>query len=149
MTESQTIAYYPNRGVEQPAIAHSLPEPYGVLIVDDEEIIRNILALFMRKRGIPTWLVSDGNEAVEIYREHADEIGMVLLDVRMHGMDGPTTFLKLKELNPALVGYFMSGNWDPYTEEMLLDLGAVALLAKPFRLSQIDEIVKMHLLINS
>ena len=50
----------------------------------------------------------------------------------------------LKEINPDLVGYMMSGNWDPYSEEDLLAWGATGLIKKPFSFKELAPIVHSH-----
>jgi len=129
---------------ESQALAESLQKRRGILVVDDEEMIQSVLSLYFQQRNTPLWVASSGLKALEIYRDHRDEIGLVLLDVKMPGWDGPYTYTKLKDLDQKLVCYFMSGNWDPYTEEDLLSLGAAALLDKPFHFQEIDDILQMH-----
>jgi CheY-like chemotaxis protein len=117
------------------------PRRRGILVADDAEPIRNMLAMFFQRQGIPFWLTSNGIEAVETYRQHREEIGLVLLDVRMPKMDGPHAFAQLKEMNPDVTCYFMSGDIAPYTEEMLLEMGAPGLLVKPFLVRALGAIV--------
>ena len=78
----------------------------GVLVVDDDEMVRTFLGVHFRDQGRPLWLASDGEEAVEIYQHHGGEIDMILLDVRMPDMDGPHTLMKLREINPSIACYF-------------------------------------------
>jgi len=103
----------------------------GVLVVDDDEMVRTYLGIHFREQGRQLWSASDGEEAVEIYQHHGGEIDTVLLDVRMPDMDGPHTLIQLQEINPSIACYFMSGDWYPYTEDELLEMGAVGLVTKP------------------
>jgi two-component system cell cycle sensor histidine kinase/response regulator CckA len=116
--------------------------PGGILVVDDDEMVRSLLGMFFRQQGLTVWLASDGEEAVEIYEGHGDEIAFVLLDVRMPEMDGPQTLRKIQDANPDVVCYFMSGEWYPYTEAELLDMGAAALLVKPFLFKVLADLVQ-------
>jgi len=108
----------------------------GLLIVDDEPAIRGVLEAALRGQGFTVWLASRADEAVALYREHRLLIDMILLDVRMPGRDGPGTLIALREVDPHVRFSFMSGDTGIYTEENLLDMGAVAVFRKPFRLTE-------------
>jgi CheY-like chemotaxis protein len=115
--------------------------PYGILVVDDEEDIRGMLAAGMRQEGFIVWLAADGQEAIEHYREHDRDVDVVLLDVHMPKLDGPQTLAALHELNPQVRCCFMSG--DPgCEEERLRELGATALFRKPFRLPEVAKVLR-------
>lgn len=120
----------------------------GVLIVDDDEMIRTFLGLFFRQQRLHFWLAKSGAEAVEIFHEHHQEIALVLLDVRMPELDGPHTFLRLQQIDPGLSCYFMSGHWEPYTEKGLLGMGSMGLIVKPFLVKTLSDIVH-HSLANA
>ncbi len=113
----------------------------GVLVVDDDEMIRTVLGLFFRQQGIPFWLAKSGTEAAKLYHEHADRISLVLLDVRMPGWDGPLTLANLRAIDPDFACYFMSGDWAPYTEDELKAMGAEGLIVKPFLFKVLAEVV--------
>src|SRR5688572_9012514 len=82
----------------------------GILIVDDDEMIRTLLGEFFRSREIPVWLASDGEEAIELFAQLDLDIGLVLLDVRMPEMDGPQTLRKLQVIRRDVPCYFMTGD---------------------------------------
>ncbi len=115
---------------------------HGVLVVDDDEMVRTFLGVHLREQGRPRWLASDGQEAVEIYQDHGSEIDVVLLDVRMPDMDGPQTLMRLRELNPSVACYFMSADWYPYSAEELMAMGAIGLVTKPATGELLVEVVE-------
>jgi len=115
---------------------HPLPRP-GVLVVDDEPMLRGLLDVILRRRGFTVWTADGGRSAVEVYQQNQSSISVVLLDVRMPGMDGPQTLAALKRVDPAVLCCFMTGHAGEYTAENLLAQGAVRLFPKPF---QVDEI---------
>jgi CheY-like chemotaxis protein len=117
------------------------PSKPGILVVDDEECVRGTLNLALRPQGFAVWLAANGPEALELYRHHRETIDAVLLDVRMPGLDGPQTLAGLKELNPQVRCCFMSGDLGSYTEERLRNLGAAAVLLKPFRLPEVTQVL--------
>ena len=116
--------------------------PYGILVVDDEECVRGMLKAGMRQEGFIVWLAADGQEAIEQYRGHDQDIDVVLLDVRMPKLDGPQTLAALHELNPQIPCCFMSGDPGSYDEEKLRELGATALFRKPFRLPEVAPVLR-------
>jgi CheY-like chemotaxis protein len=106
----------------------------GVLVVDDDSLLLNLLHTVLKRAGFSVWVAPSGAAAIELYRRHQSAIGVVLLDVRMPELDGPQTLAELSRLNPRVLCCFMSGYTGQYTREDLLALGAVHLLQKPFRM---------------
>jgi CheY-like chemotaxis protein len=116
----------------------TLPPPrLGVLVVDDEPLLRNLLAAVLQRNGFAVWVAESGQDALNLYQLNQSAISVVLLDVRMPGMDGPQTLAALQRVNPAVVCSFMTGHAGGYSAESLLALGAVRLFEKPFQLDEI------------
>lgn len=103
--------------------------------------MREVLHDKLRQEGFSVWLAADGQEALDLYRNHCDTIDVVLLDVRMPGLDGPQTLAALQEITPQVRCCFMSGYLGSYTEESLRDLGAAEFFAKPFRLAEVAHVL--------
>lgn len=103
-----------------------------VLVVDDEPSVGKLLEFLFQGSGLSVRLASSGEQALEIYRDHQDAIGVVLLDVQMPGLDGPTTLKKLREVNPKVACCFMSGDTGNYTMQDLYSMGAAHVFSKPF-----------------
>jgi DNA-binding response OmpR family regulator len=114
----------------------------GVLIADEKALILTLLKVELESRGFAVWLAMDGDDAIDLYRSHRDEIDLVLLDVQMPGLDGPHTLEALKRLNPAVVTCFMTGKGGVYTEQDLLGRGAAWVFSKPFRLAEVGELLE-------
>jgi CheY-like chemotaxis protein len=121
--------------------------PPGVLIVDDDLAVRTLLNLVLREHGFAVWQTADGCKALKAYQGHRDDIDLVLLDVRMPGLDGPQTLAALHQLNPQLRCCFMTGDWGRYSEEELMERGAERIIYKPFRLDQVAQL--LHKLISA
>jgi CheY-like chemotaxis protein len=107
----------------------------SILVVDDDPLIRTLFGTCLAGHGFEVWRAASGAEAVEVYREHGSAIDVVLLDVRMPGLDGPHTLARLRQLDPGVRCCFMSGDLGDYTEADLLALGALDVVPKPFSLS--------------
>ncbi len=102
-----------------------------VLVVDDDPGVRALLIGMLARLGYAVLAAADGAEGVELYRRHAAEVDLVLLDVRMPEMDGPAALAELRRLNPGVTCCFMTG--DPARAAGdLAALGARAVLTKPF-----------------
>jgi anti-anti-sigma factor len=126
----------------EPAAQDGQPgSPTGVLVVDDETAVLCVLAARLRIEGYTVWLAGHGHEAIEIYQRHLEEIAVVLLDVLMRGMDGPHTLTALQKLSPTVRCCFMTGNPTPYTEEALLQMGAVRVFRKPFAVTEVIDML--------
>jgi CheY-like chemotaxis protein len=107
--------------------------PLKVLLVDDDDDIRSIgeLAL-VEVGGMLTVLASSGSAAIEVAaREQPD---VVLLDVMMPGMDGPTTLRHLREQasTAAIPVVFVTAKVQHHEVQRYLALGAIGVIAKPF-----------------
>jgi CheY-like chemotaxis protein len=96
----------------------------GILVVDDENLVRRVISRRFQMDGFRVWEARDGAEAVELYRLFQDEIDGVLLDVCMPGLDGRQTLEEIRALNPNVVACFLTGYADDYSDDELLEAGA-------------------------
>jgi CheY-like chemotaxis protein len=117
----------------------SLHEKPGVLVVDDEHLVRIMVQMGLERRGFEVWLASSGWEAIDLYRKHRDQISVVLLDIRMPGLDGTATLDELRKLNPDIQACIMSGDLGGDKVKDLRQRGAAHLIAKPFRLPELAD----------
>lgn len=104
-----------------------------MLVVDDESEVRQIAALMLRRGGHRTFEAGDGEEAIELLREHRDEIDVVLLDVMMPRMTGHEALPAIRELSPQMPVVFFTG-YDRGEVAEYVDGATVhtAFLPKPF-----------------
>jgi len=103
-----------------------------ILVVEDEPGVLNLVVHTLRKRGFYVLETTDPEEGLTIFEEHKDEIDMLLTDVVMPFMSGPTLADKLTRMNPDLKVLFMSGHTDNKVSfEKILEQG-VPFLPKPF-----------------
>jgi len=128
--------------VAEPTVRQFRNKP-GVLVVDDEHLVRIMVQLGLERNGFDVWLASNGREAINLYRAHREDIAVVLLDVRMPGLDGPQTLDALRGLNPEVLACVMSGNTGDYEPEELLQRGAAYVITKPFLLDDLAKILRL------
>jgi two-component system, response regulator, stage 0 sporulation protein F len=103
-----------------------------ILVVEEEEGIRNLLNLILSKNGFQVLLAASGEKGVELFRTRNQDVDLVLLDVRMRGMDGPQTLTQLQKFRRDIRCCFMTA--DPSRTDDLLALGALRVFPKPFAL---------------
>ncbi len=111
-----------------------------ILIVEDEDMVRNVAERALSRHGYTVLTAAHGEEALELLGAHA-EIDLLVSDVVMPTMDGPTLVRHARERFPTLPILFMSG----YAEEQLrksIDLDRVQFLPKPFSVKQLAEAVR-------
>lgn len=103
-----------------------------VLIVDDEPFIQQVIQTTLETYNYRTLLASDGFEAIALYIERRDKIDVVLMDMMMPSIDGPTTIRTLQELNPQVKIIATSGLAS--NSQMAIGVGSSvkAFLAKPY-----------------
>jgi CheY-like chemotaxis protein len=105
----------------------------GILVVDDEPAIRNLLAIVLGRHGFVVWQAGSGWEALKIYQQERPNIALVLLDVCMPEWDGAQTLAALQHLDPAVRCCFLTGHAGAYAEQELRRRGAEWVYTKPFR----------------
>ncbi len=116
-----------------------------ILVVDDEEAIRVLLAKMLKQLGYQADMCCDGLEAVDFYSRHNGEIDLVVLDLMMPRMDGEAAFGRIRTINPAAKVLIVSGFTKNKVVDNLLQNGAVGFLPKPFHLRTIAEEIARHL----
>ena len=107
-------------------------QPPTVLVVEDDDTLRVVLARELRKRGISVRTAADGAEAVEEYARPAGRIDLVLMDVNMPGLSGPEALAALRADHPGVRCCFMTADQRPTTRRALLARGALEVFGKPF-----------------
>jgi DNA-binding NtrC family response regulator len=106
-----------------------MPEPIRVLIADDEVDYAHSIARVLRRRGFSVTIAHDGREALDRLAESAFDV--ILLDLRMPGMDGLATLAALRERDARTPVLLVSGQADLPSVTAALQSGAADFLAKP------------------
>jgi CheY-like chemotaxis protein len=103
-----------------------------VLVVDDDEGVREFTAETLRRAGFDVLCAADGQEGVEIFRERADEIRAVLLDRTMPLIGGEEAFAEMRSIRKDARVILVSGYSRERAEQHLSSAGLAAFLQKPF-----------------
>ncbi len=138
IAESETICdtvedAAPSRGTET------------ILIVDDEQMVREALAETLCSFGYNVLMAKDGKQGIEIFRERREEIDLVILDLIMPEMSGTKTLAHILQIEPSArviisSGYSVNGQLDE-----ALKSGAIANIGKPYEAKQLLALVRRAL----
>lgn len=109
-----------------------------VLIADDEEVVRNLASLCLKRAGYGTLTAKNGAQALKIFQDKKSEIDLTLLDLTMPGMDGLETMLAIRQIEPQARFILTSGRLE---EENAFSGLCSAFLRKPFTLIALKEVV--------
>lgn len=122
-------------------VAKDLTGTECILLVEDEDAVRTFSQRALVNKGYEVLTAPDGESALELFaKQEEQKVDLLITDVVMPGMDGPTLAQRIRQTNPHLKIIFMSG----YTEDKLKDhMGdRTYFLPKPFTLKQLAEKVK-------
>ena len=119
---------------DQPLLVSEHPRGNGelILIVDDEENILQVTVATLEQYGYRTMKCSNGAAGVAAYKEQKGRIDLVLTDMAMPEMDGPSMIRALREIDPGTTIIGMSGLMNPEQAAELKALDVDAFLTKPF-----------------
>lgn len=124
----------------------SIPYPISftpslILLVDDEEMIRDVGRSMLESLGYKVITASNGKEAVDIYKDKGNEVALVIMDLVMPVMDGLDAFRELKKINPS-VKVIVSSGYSANRIDLLRNEGVAGFVGKPYRLGEMAEIVR-------
>ena len=103
-----------------------------ILLVDDEEAIRELGEDIFTRFGYTVLMASDGESALEIYSEKKEEINLVILDIIMPGIGGRRCLEKLLKMNPRVKVIIASGYSINGPTKEVLEAGAKGFISKPY-----------------
>jgi len=116
-----------------------------VLLVEDEEAVRNFAVRALTSRGYEVLEAGNGIEALEVFEAYEGSVDLVISDVVMPEMDGPTLLGKLREGDPGIKVIFISGYAEDAFKKNLGEGEEFVMLPKPFSLKQLAATVKKTL----
>lgn len=108
-----------------------------VLVVDDEENMRDMVAIVVAEMGFEVAKAVDGLDALEQFQIQNDPFSIVVMDIRMPRLDGIAATQKIKEIHPSTKVVLISGN-----DQVPAGTMADAFLPKPFRVDELCQVVQ-------
>jgi nitrogen-specific signal transduction histidine kinase/CheY-like chemotaxis protein len=121
--------------LEEKVVTEELPHgSETILVVEDEERVRQLAAYLLENQGYKVLQACDGDDALRICEKHRDPIPLMLTDVVMPKMNGRASYERLMTLHPEMKVLYMSG----YTEDAIVHHGVleqeINYIQKPFAL---------------
>ncbi|MEO8198594.1 MAG: ATP-binding protein [Thermoanaerobaculia bacterium] len=112
-------------------------EPQTILLVEDEEMLRELGVEVLRAEGYRVLAAKDGLEAVEIFAANRDGIGLVVCDLGLPKLGGRDVFMKMKEIKPSVRAIVASGYLEPSVRSEILKAGVIDTIQKPYDLYEL------------
>ncbi|ATC65508.1 hybrid sensor histidine kinase/response regulator [Nibricoccus aquaticus] len=103
----------------------------GILVIDDEQVIRDVFLSILRRFGYRGFEAPDGKTAVDLYEHHQRDIALVVVDMMMPGMDGRAVIRALRKINPQVNVIVVSGMLENDQFNADGEFGEVELIRKP------------------
>ena len=113
----------------------------SVLLVDDEEMVREVGCAMLEDMGLRVFQAEHGEQALDIYQQHQGEIDVVLLDMTMPKMDGKACFEALLQLNPQVKVLIASGYQASDIYARFSTQAPIGVVQKPFDFETLKEAV--------
>ncbi|MEO8540730.1 MAG: PAS domain S-box protein [bacterium] len=113
-----------------------------VLVVDDDETVRTITTTAIQRMGFTVITAENGAEAVEVFRQHRDDIRLVLMDLTMPQMSGEDAFREIRAIRPSAVVIIMSGYNEIETSQRFSGKGVAAFVQKPYEVPRLRELIR-------
>lgn len=116
------------------------PKKKKILIVEDEAVMRESVRDWLTEDGYEVECVETGEEALE--RMKKEEFGVIVLDLRLPGIDGLEVYEQAKDLRPETQGIMITAYPSKETREKAQRLGLLNYLTKPFKVEDLEKTIK-------
>lgn len=114
----------------------------SILIIEDDETVRTLMVNILRSRGYEVFECSDGNEALKFFETQNQKIDIIISDIIMPGIDGPTVVKNIKKNRPEIKIIFISGYGKQYLSEQNIAQENIYFLQKPFAMKDLIKSVR-------
>lgn len=116
-----------------------------VLVIDDEDMVRETMADILIEAGLEVLQAADGPNGIHLFRKHAQEIKLVLLDLSMPKMSGEEVYYKLREIDPNVPVLLISGYSEHEIMDRFVNKGLAGFIQKPYTISSLLQQIRPHL----
>ena len=113
-----------------------------VLLVDDEETVRDVASEMLKMIGFEVIAAADGRDALEKYRQHGEQIDLVLMDLNMPNLNGEEAFHELREIDPEVRVILSSGFSEQEVTRKFMGKGLEGFVQKPYTLAALKNLVR-------
>jgi DNA-binding NtrC family response regulator len=115
---------------------------FDVLVVDDEDEVRELLVEHFRQRGHEVGAAADGRAAMAAIQRDPTRYGLVITDLQLPGADGLAVLAAARQANPSIYVVILTGYASLDSAIQAVRLGAYDYLTKPFSLGQMDVVLQ-------
>jgi len=128
------LASAENYETQEAPIGISLNGTETIMVVEDEEMLRELTMSILSSHGYQVIPASNGSEAIQVYRSHYDKISLVLSDYGLPNQTGDEVLKAIKSINPEVKFILATGYMDPEERSEILKAGAKDIVSKPYTL---------------
>ena len=125
--------------------APAVEPPQGsetILVVEDQPSVKETISSMLTSRGYQVLTASDGEEALDVFKHHADEISLVLMNMVLPGMSGRETVAQIRNIKPYAAVLFSSGYSADSVDKEYLGGNGLRLIQKPYASQELLETVR-------
>jgi two-component system, OmpR family, response regulator len=115
-----------------------------ILVIDDEQGIRDLLDVLLRRKGYDVVVAENGQEGLKVFRRERPDV--VVLDLNMPGIDGLTVLQQIRSLDPHKPVIILTGAGTPEAEQQVRALGVTEFVEKEFSLHRLGDSLKRLLI---
>ena len=114
----------------------------AILLVEDEETLRNAVANILQKKGFEVLAASDGTAAVDQLRVHGERLTLLMLDVTLPGLPSRDVLKEARRIRPGIMVVLTSAFSQDVVEPSFEGLQVDSFIQKPFRLALLIELLE-------
>ena len=111
-----------------------------ILVIDDEQGIRDLLDTLLCRKGYDVVVAENGQKGLQLFRRERPDV--IVIDLKMPGMDGLTVLRQVRSLNPSQPVIILTGAGTPETEQQVRALGVTEYVEKEFSLHLLGDSLK-------
>jgi PAS domain S-box-containing protein len=130
---------------ERSEVPKNVPSSGRILLIDDEEYVRDLGKRILERAGYTVITSSNGTEALEIYEKEQSSISLVILDLIMPQMAGEKCLEELRKIDPTLKVVISSGHSLDHRERNSLEAQVRGFINKPYQIEQFLETIRAAL----
>lgn len=116
-----------------------------VLVIDDEDMVRETMVDVLSETGLQVLQAGDGPTGINLFRQHIHELKLVLLDLSMPGMSGEMIFYELQAINSTIPIILISGYSEHEIMDRFVNKGLAGFIQKPYTIKSLLQQIEPHL----
>ena len=113
-----------------------------ILLVEDEDMLRDLGVEILQGEGYRVLAARDGVEAVEVFANHKDQIGLVICDLGLPRLGGRDAFMRMRAMKPSVRAIVASGYLEPSLRSEILKAGVIDTIQKPYDFREMVEKIR-------